>query len=55
MTLTTRGSLGLLFSFVAFVAIALPLDRSSTAAQQFTLSLFAWVFLAIALVLQPRA
>ena len=53
MTLTTRGSLGLLFSFVAFVAIALPLDRSSTAAQQFTLSLFAWTFLAIALVLQP--
>ncbi|HKC90634.1 MAG TPA: hypothetical protein VKE23_04835, partial [Candidatus Limnocylindria bacterium] len=40
---------------VAFVAIALPLDRSSTAAQQFTLSLLAWTFLGIALVLQPPA
>jgi hypothetical protein len=37
------------------VAIALPLDRSSTATQQFTLSLLAWAFLAIALVLQPSA
>ena len=55
MTLTTRGSLALVLSFVAFVAIALPLDRSSTAAQQFTLSLLAWAFLGIALVLQPPA
>jgi len=55
LTLTTRGSLALVFSFVVFVAIALPLDRSSTAAQQFTLSLLAWAFLAIALVLQPPA
>jgi len=55
VTLTTRGSLALVLSFIAFVAIALPLDRSSTAAQQFTLSLLAWAFLAIALVLQPRA
>jgi type IV secretory pathway VirB3-like protein len=55
VTLTTRGSLALVLSFVAFVAIALPLDRSSTAAQQFTLSLLAWAFLAITLVLQPRA
>jgi hypothetical protein len=53
--LTTRGSLALVLSFVAFVAIALPLDRSSTAEQQFTLSLLAWAFLAIALVLQPPA
>jgi hypothetical protein len=51
--LTTRGSLGLVLSFVAFVAIALPLDRSSTAAQQQALSLLAWGFLGIALVLQP--
>jgi hypothetical protein len=55
VTLTTRGSLALVLSFVAFVVIALPLDRSSTAAQQITLSLLAWAFLAIALVLQPRA
>ena len=55
MTLTTRGSLALVLSFVVFVAIALPLDRSSTATHQFTLSLLAWLFLAIALVLQPPA
>ena len=55
MTLTTRGSLVLVLSFVAFVAIALPLDRSSTAPQQLVLSLLAWLFLGIALVLQPPA
>jgi hypothetical protein len=55
LTLTTRGSLALVLSFVAFVAIALPLDRSSTAAQQMALSLLAWAFLGIALVLQPPA
>jgi len=55
LTLTTRGSLALVLSFVAFVATALPLDRSSTVAQQFALSLLAWAFLAIALVLQPPA
>jgi hypothetical protein len=33
----------------------LPLDRSSTAAQQIALSLLAWAFLGIALVLQPPA
>ena len=53
--MSTRGSLGLVVSFVAFVAIALPLDRSSTAAQQFTLSLLAWAFLGTALVFQPPA
>ncbi|MGH2472412.1 MAG: hypothetical protein ACRDG6_08430 [Candidatus Limnocylindria bacterium] len=53
MTLTTRGSLTLILSFVAFVAIALPLDRASTPAQQTALSLLAWLFLAVALVLQP--
>jgi hypothetical protein len=36
------------------VAIALPLDRPGAVQQQFALSLLAWVFLAIALVLQPR-
>jgi hypothetical protein len=37
------------------VAFALRRDRSSTAAQQLALSLLAWAFLAIALVLQPPA
>jgi hypothetical protein len=50
---TTRGSLALVISFVAFVAIALPLDRSSTAPQQMALSLLVWAFLGIALVVQP--
>jgi hypothetical protein len=50
-----RGSLVLILSFVAFVAVALPLDRSTTAPQQLALSLLAWVFLAIALVLQSPA
>jgi len=52
---TTRGSLALVLSFVAFVAIALPLDRFSTLPQQLALSLLAWVFLGIALTLQPPA
>jgi hypothetical protein len=55
MTLTTRGSVALVLSFAAFVAIALPLDRSSTATQQMALSLLAWGFLGIALVLHPPA
>jgi hypothetical protein len=53
VTLTTRGSVALIVSFVTFVAIALPLDRSSTLPQQLALSLLAWAFLGIALVLQP--
>src|SRR5947208_12915163 len=55
VTLTTRGSLALLVAFISFVAIALPLDRSSTVPQQTALSVLARLFLAIALVLQPRA
>jgi hypothetical protein len=55
VTLTTRGSLALVFSFITFVAIALPLDRSSTPAEQAALSLLAWAFLGIALVLQSPA
>jgi type IV secretory pathway VirB3-like protein len=55
LTLTTRGSLALVLSFVVFVAIALPLDRSSTVAQQFALSVLAWAFLLVALLLQPPA
>ena len=53
--MTTRGSLAVLVSFIAFVAIGLPLDRSSTAPQQVALSVLPWTFLAIALLLQPRA
>jgi len=52
---TTRGSLALVLSFITFVAIALPLDRSSTPAQQAALSLLAWTFLGIALALQAPA
>jgi len=55
LTLTTRGSLALVLSFIGFVAIALPLDRSGTATQQFVLSLLAWAFLGIALLVQPPA
>ena len=55
MKLSTRGSLALVVGFVGFVAIALPLDRSSTAPQQLALSLLAWIFLGVALVLQPAA
>jgi hypothetical protein len=55
VTLTTRGSLALVCSFVGFVAIGLPLDQSTTPAQQAALSLLPWSFLAIALVLQPTA
>ena len=52
--LTTRGSVALLVAFTAFVAIALPLDRRTDALQQSALGMSAWVFLVIALWLQPR-
>jgi hypothetical protein len=52
---TPRGSIGLVLSFVVLVALGLPLDRSTTAAQQAVLSLLPWTFLAIALILQPPA
>jgi len=55
VTLSSRGSVALVLSFVAFVAIALPLDRSSTVAEQLALSILAWAFLGIALVLHPPA
>lgn len=51
---TTRGTLALLASFTAFVAVALPLDRNTDALQQAGLGLTAWAFLAIALRVQPR-
>ena len=52
--LETRGTLALLAAFIAFVAIALPLDRNTDALQQSLLGLSAWVFLGVALLLQPR-
>lgn len=53
-TLSTRGTLGLLVAFTSFVALALPLDRGTDVVQQSVLGLSAWLFLAIALRLQPR-
>jgi hypothetical protein len=53
--MSARGSLTYALAFAAFVAIALPLDRETSAVQQAALGLSAWVFLAIALRLQPSA
>jgi len=49
------NGIGLLVAFVTFVAIALPLDRTTTATEQLALSVLAWAFLGIALALQPTA
>lgn len=53
--MSARGSLAYAVAFAAFVAIALPLDRTTSALEQSVLGLTAWVFLAIALRLQPSA
>lgn len=52
--LSTRGTVALLVAFAAFVALALPLDRGTDVLRQSVLGLSAWLFLAIALRLQPR-
>jgi hypothetical protein len=52
--LSTRGTIALVGSFAAFIAVMLPIDRGTNAAQQFVLGLTAWAFLGIALRLQPR-
>jgi len=52
--LSTRGTTALLVSFAAFIAIALPLDRDGDVAKQSVLGLSAWIFLGVALWLQPR-
>ena len=52
--LSVRGTLALVGSFAAFIAVMLPLDRATTAEQQFALGLTAWLFLGVALRLQPR-
>src|SRR5438132_4010032 len=54
MTSATRGTIGLLVAFVAFIGVGLPLDRDIDAVQQTVVGLSAWLFLAIALALQPR-
>lgn len=51
---STRGTILLLAAFGAFVALALPLDRETDVWQQSALGLSAWVFLLVALWLQPR-
>jgi hypothetical protein len=53
--MSVRGSLAYAIGFAAFVAVALPLDRTTSALEQAALGLTAWVFLAIALRLQPSA
>jgi hypothetical protein len=53
--MSARGSLAYAIAFAVFVAIALPLDRATSLLEQSALGLSAWVFLAIALRLQPPA
>ena len=51
--MSARGSLTYAIAFAIFVAVALPLDRATSVLEQSVLGLTAWVFLAIALRLQP--
>jgi hypothetical protein len=53
--MSARGSLIYAIAFAIFVAVALPLDRATSVLEQSALGLTAWVFLAIALRLQPAA
>jgi hypothetical protein len=53
--MTVRGSLAYAIAFTVFVAIALPLDRATSAPQQMALSVSAWALLVVALRLQPSA
>ena len=53
--MSVRGSLVYAIAFAGFVAIALPLDRATSALEQAVLGLTAWIFLAVALRLQPPA
>jgi hypothetical protein len=53
--MSVRGSLAYALAFAGFVAIALPLDRATSTAQQSMLGLAAWAFLVVALRLQPAA
>ncbi len=51
--MSVRGSLAYAIAFAVFVAVALPLDRATTALEQSFLGLTAWAFLAVALRAQP--
>ena len=53
--MSARGSLGYAIAFAGFVAVALPLDRATSALEQSALGLTAWIFLAVALRMQPPA
>lgn len=53
--MNVRGSIAYALAFALFVAIALPLDRATSALEQSLLGLTAWAFLIIALWLQPPA
>jgi hypothetical protein len=53
--MSVRGSLAYALAFAGFVAIALPLDRATSTAQESMLGLAAWAFLVVALRLQPAA
>ena len=53
--MSVRGSLGYAIAFAGFVAVALPLDRATSALEQSALGLTAWIFLAVALRMQPPA
>jgi hypothetical protein len=53
--MSVRGTLAYAIAFAAFVAVALPLDQTTSPVEQGALGLTAWAFLAIALWLQTRA
>jgi hypothetical protein len=53
--MSVRGSVAYALAFALFVAVALPLDRTTSAFEQSALGLAAWIFLFIALWLQPPA
>jgi hypothetical protein len=50
---TTRGTVALLLAFVTFAAVALQVDRGTTATGQLLVSAVAWLFLGVALLTQP--
>lgn len=52
--MTTRGTLALAASFTLFWLVALPLDARTTTTEQVALGLTAWLFLGVALTLQPK-
>jgi hypothetical protein len=53
--MSMRGSIAYAIAFAAFVALALPLDRATSAVEQSALGLSAWIFLLVALRLHPSA